>query len=70
MFDVEKNVPLPHGSTPRGFLRELAVGDSMLLPSEIRHKVMMSASQYKRRRGLEFTTKTEGNDTFRIWRVK
>jgi hypothetical protein len=73
MTDIDKNIPIP----PRRVslikeyaIKDLEVGDSKLIPIDKRPHVASALSQYKKRSGREFTTKVEGKDNFRVWRIK
>lgn len=73
MFTIEKNVPLPSKATKTGFsatLREMAVGDSVHVPSEKVNSCRQLAYQMHNRSKSRFTLRTLEDGSIRLWRIK
>lgn len=69
MFKVEKAVQMPPAKT-RGVypFSRMAVGDSFVVPPEIRYKVYAAARSFGARHGCRFSVRKDG-DQVRVWRI-
>ena len=73
VISLDSTVPVPkeypQAKYPFG---SMEVGDSFVVPNELRQRVAGAASQYTRRSDykIKFTTRSMGDGTVRIWRTK
>ena len=68
MFKVEKGVQMPPAKTRNVYpFSRMAVGDSFVVPPEIRYKVDAAARSFGIKHGCRFSTRKDG-DQVRIWR--
>lgn len=69
MFKVEKGVQMPPSKTCNVYpFSRMAVGDSFVVPPEIRYKVDAAARSFGIKHGCRFSTRKDG-DQVRIWRI-
>lgn len=70
---MDKNIPMPE---PRSSIleefniKELEVGDSILLATELRSRVQTALSRYKSRSGRAFTVRKVDDTNIRVWRIQ
>lgn len=74
MISIEKDVPIKQPATGRNAqiypFSKMAVGDSFVLPENMRRKVAPCASKYQLRHpGVQFSIGKQGDGTIRIWRT-
>ena len=62
---IEKNIPLPPKDSLAGLFRQLAVGDSVLIP--IKRRTAVGATSFNL--GITTRTRKEG-DMVRVWRTQ
>ena len=71
LYKIDASVPIPPKYNEEVIpLSSMKIGESILLPLAARSHVQVRASRLKSTKGLEFTTRTMGDGTVRVWRVK
>lgn len=76
-IQIEKNIPIPTGRATYGergvlskILRELAVGESILVFKDRSPGAVSAASVIGKRDGKKFTSRKQGDAQTRIWRTE
>lgn len=67
IIKIEKNIPVPDSGKYAAVIREMAVGDSVLLESGTQCATFRARA---RRLGFKVTSRKENSGKFRVWRVK
>ena len=70
MYEIEKGIEVPNYERYRKYPFEgMEIGDSFLVPHEMKNRVQASASSYGRRKNKRFLTRTVESGV-RVWRVE
>lgn len=71
MIEVESGIPLPDRArvrSPKYPFDEMKVGDSFLIPGDVKKPTLIALAARKRHRPKLFTVR-ETSEGFRIWRT-
>ena len=65
--NIEKNIPVPDSGKYATVIREMAIGDSVLLESRTQCATFRARAN---RLGFKVTSRREEDKKFRVWRIK
>lgn len=66
-FKIEKKVPVPtRGKWPFG---DMAVGDSFVVPPELKDGARQAAFAYGSKKNMKFVTRATDEGGLRVWRA-
>ena len=68
-FKIESDVPIPSVGYIYPFA-EMGVGDSFKIEEKDVHRIRAAATQFAKRNDAKFTTRKNGTDGYRCWRIK
>lgn len=67
-FKIEKKIPIP-ASRGKWPFAEMAVGDSILVPFELKEGARQAAFAYGAKKNMKFITRAAEEGSLRIWRA-